>query len=62
MQSDRLVRNEGRLFCRQPKGGLPGLEPNQLIEILAGAYGPGDAPAHWRRSLRNVLLELVPGE
>ena len=58
MQSDRLVRNEGRLFCRQPKGGLPGLKPTQLIEVLAGAYGLGDAPAHWRKSLRNVLLEL----
>ena len=58
MQSDRLVRPEGRIFCRQPRGGLPGLNPAQLIEILAGAYGLGDAPAHWRRSLRKVLLEL----
>ena len=58
MQSDRLCRPEGRIFCRQPRGGLPGLNPAQLIEILAGAYGLGDAPAHWRRSLRKVLLEL----
>ena len=58
MQSDRLHRAEGRIFCRQPRGGLPGLNPAQLIEILAGAYGLGDAPAHWRRSLRKVLLEL----
>eukprot|EP00435_Cladocopium_sp_Y103_P053328 s859_g17.t1 len=58
MQSDRLVRPEGRIFCRQPRGGLPGLNPAQLIEVLAGAYGLGDAPAHWRRSLRKVLLEL----
>ena len=26
MQSDRLVRSSGRLFCKQPSGGLPGLE------------------------------------
>ena len=58
MQSDRLVRPEGRIFCRQPRGGLPGLNPAQLIEVLAGAYGLGDAPAHWRKSLRKVLLEL----
>ncbi|CAK8987801.1 Retrovirus-related Pol polyprotein from transposon RE1 (Retro element 1) (AtRE1) [Includes: Protease RE1 [Durusdinium trenchii] len=57
MQSDKLVRKAGRLFCRQPKGGLPGLEPSQLIEILAGAYGLGDAPAHWRKSLKKVLFQ-----
>ena len=57
MQSDKLVRKAGRLFCKQPKGGLPGLKKNQLIEILAGAYGLGDAPAHWRRSLKKVLFQ-----
>ena len=34
MQSDQLVRKEGRLFCRQPKGGLPGMSPRQIIEVL----------------------------
>ena len=58
MQSDPLRRAEGRLFCKQPPGGLPGLDPRQLVEILAGAYGLGDAPAHWRRSLKRILLEL----
>ena len=58
MQSERLKRAEGRLFASQPRGGLPGLKPEQLIEILAGAYGLGDAPAHWRRSLKKVLLAL----
>ena len=58
MQSERLKRAEGRLFASQPRGGLPGLESEQLIEILAGAYGLGDAPAHWRRSLKKVLLAL----
>jgi len=42
----------------QPSGGLSNLHPDQLIEILAGAYGLGDAPAHWRRSLKKVLIEL----
>ena len=57
MQSDKLVRPAGRLFCRQPRGGLPGLEKEQLIEILAGAYGLGDAPAHWRKSLKKALFQ-----
>lgn len=58
MQSDPLKREQGRLFCKQPSGGLPGLDPRQLIEVLAGAYGLGDAPAHWRKSLKRVLVEL----
>ena len=58
MQSDRLLRNSGRLFCRPPAEGLPGVTEGQLIEILAGAYGLGDAPAHWRRSLLRVLRDL----
>jgi hypothetical protein len=58
MQSDQLQRPAGRLFCRQPRGGLPGKDPRQLIEILAGAYGLGDAPAHWRKSLKKVLFSL----
>ena len=58
MQSDRLQRMAGRLFCKQPRGGLPQLQADQLIEILAGAYGSGDAPAHWRKSLKKVLFSL----
>ena len=58
MQSDPLHRERGKLYCKQPCGGLPGLDPRQLVEILAGAYGLGDAPAHWRRTLKRVLLEL----
>ena len=58
MQSEPLRRPRGRLFCRQPRGGLPGMSPCQLIEILAGAYGLGDAPLHWRKSLLKVLEQL----
>lgn len=58
MQSEKLVRPSGRLYCKQPSGGLPGLDPKQLIEILAGAYGLGDAPAHWRKTLRRAIFEM----
>ena len=58
MQSERLVRPSGRLYCQQPKGGLPGLHSEQLIEILAGAYGLGDAPAHWRKTLKKAIFDI----
>ena len=57
-QSEALHRKEGRLFARQPEGGLKGLEADQLLEIVAGAYGLNDAPAHWRRSLKKALVQL----
>ena len=41
-QSEKLEKHSGRLYARQPKGGLPGLKVEQL-EVLAGAYGLGDA-------------------
>ena len=58
MQSEKLHRARGRLYCKQPRGGLPSLDSEQLIEILASAYGLGDAPAHWRKSLKKVLVSL----
>ena len=57
-QSEALHRKEGRLFARQPENGLKGLEAGQLLEIVAGAYGLNDAPAHWRRSLKKALMQL----
>ena len=57
-QSEALQRKEGRLFARQPTGGLRGLEEGQLLEIVAGAYGLNDAPAHWRKSLKKALMQL----
>ena len=32
------------LYMRQPRGGLPGLEPGQLLKIEKGIYGLPDAP------------------
>ena len=34
------------------------MKVNQIIDVLAGAYGLGDAPAHWRKSLKKVLSQL----
>ena len=57
-QSEALHRKEGQLFARQPAGGLRGLEEGQLLQIVAGAYGLNDTPAHWRRSLKKALQQL----
>ena len=55
-QSQPLKRAEGPLYAMQPKGGIEGLHPEQIIEIVAGCYGLPDAPMHWRRSLKESIL------
>ena len=50
-------RNTGkRLFLRQPKGGLPGLDPRQLLEVLKGIFGLPDAPRGWFVELAGFLV------
>ena len=57
-QSQPLERKNGPIYFQQPKGGIPGLEEGQIIQILAGCYGLVDAPLHWRRSLLADLAKL----
>ena len=40
-QSQPLERKNGPIYFQQPKGGIPGLEEGQIIQILAGCYGLG---------------------
>ena len=51
-QSGLLVRKDGKLYAAEPRGGIPGLHPEEIVEIVAGMYGLGDAPSHWRRTLK----------
>ena len=39
LESAELSRQGGKLFLRQPSGGLPGLHPQQLLDILLPLYG-----------------------
>ena len=57
-QSLPLVRKNGALYASLPKGGIEGLHEEQLVEVVAGVYGLGDSPKHWRKTLREAILEL----
>ena len=35
------------LFAEQPPGGVPGLDPSDVIEVLGNVYGSNDAPMNW---------------
>ena len=59
MQSNPLQRPAGKLYARQPKGGLPGMVPGQIIELVAGVYGLIDGPAHWRGTFKEYLTSSL---
>ncbi|CAE7777314.1 RE2, partial [Symbiodinium necroappetens] len=46
---------ERRLFLQQPKHGLPGLHPSQLIAIRKGVFGLVDSPRKWWRRFRQDI-------
>lgn len=35
------------LFAKQPAGGIPGINPQDVIEVLGNVYGANDAPFNW---------------
>ena len=43
------------MYMRQPKQGLPGLEPGQLLKLVKSVYGRPDAPRAWYDELARVL-------
>jgi hypothetical protein len=45
------------MFMRQPRQGLPGLKPGQLIKLIKSVYGRPDAPRSWFNELSRILQE-----
>lgn len=45
------------LYASQPPGGIPGLPPSAVIEVLGNIYGCNDAPASWFKEFSTVLKE-----
>ena len=47
---------EGKeMFMRQPRQGLPGLMPGQLLRLRKSVYGRPDAPRAWYNELARIL-------
>ena len=54
-QSDKLQRAAGKLYVKQPRGGLPDMNPDVIMEVVVGVYGLVDGPIHWRKTLKSFL-------
>lgn len=46
------------LFLRQPREGLPGLLPGQLMLVVRGIFGLANSPRLFWRHLRDTLLRM----
>ena len=55
LNGDELDRE---LYLLQPKTGLSGLHPQQLLKITKGIFGLPDSPRKWWRKLRESILGL----
>ncbi|CAE7234170.1 RE1 [Symbiodinium sp. CCMP2592] len=47
------------LYLRQPKHGLPGLHPDQLIKIEKGVFGLIDSPRKWWKKFKKDIQEMT---
>ena len=46
------------LYARQPKGGIPGLDPEDVIEVTGNIYGSNDAPFNWWVTFDNAAQDI----
>ncbi|CAE7255000.1 RE2 [Symbiodinium sp. CCMP2592] len=47
------------LYLRQPKHGLPGLHPDQLIKVEKGVFGLIDSPRKWWKKFKKDIQEMT---
>eukprot|EP00913_Durusdinium_trenchii_P009105 g8560.t1 len=46
------------LYFRQPKRGIPSLQPGQIIEVLKGVFGLSTSPKLWWMKLSSDLVSM----
>ena len=49
---------ERELFLKQPKNGLRGLHPEQLLRVTKGIFGLPDSPRRWWKRLKREMLDI----
>ena len=47
LEAGPLDKRYTPLYAHQPKGGVPGLDPEDVIEVVGNVYGANDAPLNW---------------
>ena len=47
------------IYAEQPREGVPGMKPGQLIRLLKTCYGLSDGPLAWYKHLRRQLVDVL---
>ena len=47
MEAGPLEEQFRPLYAHQPPGGIPGIAPGDVIEVIGNLYGSNDAPFQW---------------
>ena len=59
LQGDQaLAKRKEPVFVRQPKEGLPGLHPGQLLLVVRGIFGLANSPRLFWRHLWDSMVKL----
>ena len=59
LQGDQgLAARKEPLFLKQPREGLPGLHPQQILLVVRGIFGLANSPRLFWRHLRDTLLQM----
>ena len=58
LQAGPLQAKYRPLFARHPAGGIPGLDDNDVIEVVGNVYGANDAPLNWYQTFHQAVTEI----
>ena len=58
LQGEPLKRENGKIFVKIPKDGIPGQNGDDVVEVLKCVYGLVDAPRIWWQSFSRTLVGL----
>lgn len=45
------------VYDELPPGGVPGVKPGSLVQVLGNIYGANDAPANWYKEFNDVTVQ-----
>lgn len=58
LESGPIASKYRPLYAKQPEGGIPGLEPSDVIEVLGNVYGSNDAPFNWWQTFDEAAISI----
>lgn len=58
LEAEPLEERFRPLYAHMPPGGIPGVPPNAVIEVLGNLYGQNNAPSAWYRTFNQEIKAL----